>query len=67
MITWLSTVITSPKADREIIAKNPLKPVGLKSATKQCVVKKFHHSFSEQRIVEDMLEDNLTLWAYCDV
>jgi len=67
MITWLSTAINPPEAGREIIAKNPLKPVGLNSATKRCIVKKFHHSFSEQRIVEDMIEDNLTLWAYCDV
>ena len=66
MITWFSTNINPPKADREIIARNPLKPIGFKSSAKQCRVIKFHHSFSEERIVQDMLEDNFSLWAYCD-
>ena len=63
-IEWLSTKINPPEAGREIIAKNPLKPDSYRSASKQCKVMKFHPTFTEGRIVEDMLEENLTLWSY---
>ncbi|MCJ8293373.1 MAG: hypothetical protein MJK15_03120 [Colwellia sp.] len=66
MITFLSTTITAPEAGREIIAKNPLKPIGYDSSAKQCRVMKFHKNFTEEQIVEQMLEDNLTLWSYTE-
>lgn len=66
MIEWLSTNINPPEADREIIAKNPLKPVGYMSSAKQCKVMKFHHSFTEEQIIKSMMDDNLTLWSYTE-
>lgn len=65
-IEWLSTKINPPEAGREIIAKNPLKAIGYKSAAKQCKVMKFHPDFSEDQIVETMLEDNFSLWSYTE-
>lgn len=65
-IEWLSTKINPPEADKEIIAKNPLKPVGFRSSAKQCKVMKFNHSFTKDLIVEIMLEDNFTLWSYTE-
>tara|TARA_R110000744_G_scaffold351337_1_gene457164 strand:+ start:3154 stop:3375 length:222 start_codon:yes stop_codon:yes gene_type:complete len=67
MIKWLSTAITTPEAGREIIAKNPLKPIGYKSAAKQCKVMKFHPDFTESQIQELMMvDDNLSLWSYTE-
>lgn len=66
MIKWLSTAITTPEADREIVAKNPLKPIGYNSAAKQCRVMKFHKDFTEQQIKEVMISDSFTLWAYTE-
>jgi len=66
MIKWLSTVITTPEAQREIIAKNPLKAVGYSSAAKQCRVMKFHKTFNEDMIRDVMMDDNLSLWAYTE-
>jgi len=65
-IEWLSTKINPPLADKEIIAKNPIKPVGHNSATKKCKIIKFNKRFNEDLIVEIMLSDNLTLWSYTD-
>lgn len=65
-IEWLSTKINPPEADKEIIAKNPLKPIGFRSAAKQSKVMKFNHSFTEDQIIKTMLEDNLTIWSYTE-
>ena len=65
-IGWISTRISPPEAGREIIAKNPLKPIGYNSAAKQCRVMKFLNTFTEDMIVDIMLGDNLTLWSYTD-
>ena len=65
-IVWLTTNINAPKTGREIIAKNPLKAMGYKSAAKQCRVMKFHENFTEEQIIETMLSDNLTLWSYTE-
>jgi len=65
-IEWLTTNMNPPLADREIIAKNPIKPVGFRSAAKQCRIMKFRHDFSEELIIERMMEDNLALWSYTD-
>ena len=66
MITWLSTEINLPEAGREIIAKNPNKIIRKASTAKQCRVRKFHPSFSENEIAEIMLDDGLTLWSYTE-
>ena len=66
MIEWLSTTITTPESGREIIAKNPLKPIGWSSSVKQCKVMKFHKNFNEEMIKNILLEDNLTLWSYTE-
>lgn len=65
-IQWLTTTINPPESGREFIAKNPLKPAGYSSAAKQCKIMKFHPSFTEEQVVEQMLEDNLTLWSYTE-
>ena len=65
-IKFLSTSINPPEAGREIIAKNPLKPSGYSSAAKQCRIMKFNPTFSEEQIIEIMLEDNFTLWSYTE-
>lgn len=66
MIKFLSTEITAPEAGREIIAKNPDKSISVQSAAKQCKVMKFHTSFTEDMIVNLMLDENLTLWSYTE-
>ena len=66
LIKYLSTTITAPEAGREIIAKNPLKPIGYESSAKQCRVIKFHKSFTEEQIVQTLLDDNFTLWSYTE-
>lgn len=68
MITWNSTFKITPDAGREIIAKNPLKPVSSNSSAKQCKVMKFAPHFDSELIKDLMIEggDNLTLWAYTD-
>ena len=65
-IEWLSTNITAPEPGREIIAKNPLKPISFRSSVKQSKIMKFHPSFSEDQIVSIMIDDNLTLWSYTE-
>jgi len=65
-ITWLSTKIVPPVAGKEIVAKNPLKPISYSTASKQCRVMKFHLSFTEEQIIEIMLSDNFTLWSYTE-
>lgn len=63
-IEWLSTKINPPLPDKEIVAKNPLKPVGFKSAVRQCKIMKFHPDFTEDKIIENMMDEDLTLWSY---
>lgn len=65
-IKYLSTNVNPPKAGREIIAMNPLKPAGYSSAAKKCKIMKFNPTFSQEQIIETMLEDNLTLWSYTE-
>lgn len=65
-IQWLTTNITAPESGREIIAKNPLKPSGYESASKQCRIMKFHPSFTEEKVIEVMMSDNFTLWSYTE-
>lgn len=65
-IKWLTTITNPPEAGKEIIAKNPLKPSSYRTSAKQCKIMKFHPSFTEEQIVEQMLEDNLTLWSYTE-
>ena len=64
MIQWNSTKEQPPEAGKEIIAKNPLRPSGIGTASKQCRIMKFHYSFDGEFIKNAMLEENLTLWAY---
>lgn len=65
-IKWLSTSITTPEEGREIVAKNPLKPIGYNSAVKQCRLLKFNKNFNEDMIKDVLLGDNLTLWSYTE-
>ena len=65
-IEYFTTNINPPEAGREIIAKNPLKPIGYSSSARQCKIMKFHPSFSQEKIVKTMLDDNLTLWQYTE-
>lgn len=66
MIEFLSTKINPPEAGREIIAKNPDKQISVDSSAKQCRVIKFHKSFTEEQIVQTLLDDNFTLWSYTE-
>lgn len=63
-IQWLSTEITTPDANREIIAKNTKKVIANNSAAKRCRVMKFNSNFTEDMINDIMIGDGLTLWAY---
>jgi hypothetical protein len=65
-IKFFTTSVNPPEAGREIIAKNPLKPIGYGLSAKQCKIMKFHRSFPEDKIVEFMLNENLTLWSYTE-
>lgn len=68
MIQWNSTFEITPEAGKEIIAKNPLKPISNGSSAKQCKIMKFAPHFNNELIKDLMLEggDNLTLWSYTD-
>lgn len=63
-IQWLSTETNPPLADREIIAFDESKIIPANSSAKRSRIMKFNKSFSEEQIIETMLDDNLTLWSY---
>lgn len=63
-IEWNSTIDNPPIPGKEIIAKNPLKPTNDYISAKQCRVMKPHHNKSQEKIVEDMMDDNFSLWSY---
>ncbi len=63
-IQWLSTEITTPEANREIIAKDTNKAIATNSSAKCCRVMKFNSNFTEDMISDIMLGDDLTLWSY---
>jgi len=66
MIEWLTTNINTPEPGREIIAKNPLKPAGYSSSSKQCKIMKFNPTFKEDLIAEIMDQEGYTLWSYTE-
>lgn len=66
-IEWNSTVDNPPLPGKEIIAKNPNKPIGYKSSAKQCRIMKFHDDFTSEDIIGIMIDDlNLTIWSYTE-
>lgn len=62
-IEWNITIDNPPLPGKEIIARNPLKPVNDYSSGKQCRIMKHHHLKSKEKIVEEMIEENFTLWS----
>jgi hypothetical protein len=65
-IEWGSTIDNPPIPGKEIIAKNPLKLTNDYSSGKSCKIMKFHHSFTKEQILDEMLnsENNFSLWSY---
>ncbi len=66
MIKWTNIKDAVPEADRELVAKNISKIVGVNSAAKRCKIMKFNKCFSKKQITDLMLGSGLPIWAYTD-
>ncbi|MFK5949959.1 MAG: hypothetical protein QM500_14445 [Methylococcales bacterium] len=69
MITWVSTDITSPESEREIIVKNSAidysNKLNLCGSFNRCTEIRYYNEInSDEDIQADLLKDGFTLWQY---